>query len=401
MELPTLEEAEVKGKTVLVRVDINSPVDPRTGEILDDTRIKECAQTLKELAERGAKVVVLAHQGRPGEKDFTTLQPHARVLSKVLGFEVKYVDELLGPSARRAIRELREGEVLLLENVRFWAEESLSKPPGELARTHLVRRLAELVDLYVNDAFAAAHRSQASLVGFSEVLPAFAGRVMERELKGLSKALNPERPCVYVLGGAKVDDSLRIAENVLNKGVADEVLTGGLVGQAFLIGAGVNLGEPSAQALASFEREFKRARELLSTHGDKIKIPVDVAVKADGRKELPTEELPSEHPILDVGERTITSYRASLQRARTAVANGPLGKFEDPEFARGTLEVLRAMASSQAFTIIGGGHTVAAARAAGVLEQINHVSTGGGACISFLSGEKLPAVEALLKCKSA
>jgi phosphoglycerate kinase len=402
LEFPTLDDVDVRGKTVLVRVDINSPIDPKTGEILDDTRIRECASTLKELSQGGAKVVVLAHQGRPGSEDFTTLEKHAKKLRGALGIEVRYIGDVFGPSAHQAIKSLKPGEVLLLENVRFCAEEGLSRSPQELAKTHLVQRLAGLVDIYVNDAFAAAHRSQPSLVGFGAVLPTFAGRVMERELKGLSKALSPKRPCVYVLGGVKVDDSLKIIENVLGKGIADEVLTGGLVGQAFLAATGHDIGKPNLQALVErgFEHEIQRAKKLLDVYGGRMKAPVDVVVDDGGRpRELEVKQLPTELAICDIGSKTIGEYSKAIEGAKTVVANGPLGIFENPAFARGTFEVLKAMASSKAFTIIGGGHTAAAAQAARVADKIRHVSTGGGACISFLSGEKLPVVEMLVCVK--
>jgi phosphoglycerate kinase len=402
LEFPTLDDADVSGKTVLVRVDINSPIDPRTGEILDDTRIRECAPTLKELSQRGAKVVVLAHQGRPGSEDFKPLEKHAKKLSGVLGLEVKYVTDVLGTSAQKAMKSLRPGEVLLLENVRFCEEEALTGPAEELAETKLVRTLAGLADIYVNDAFAAAHRSQPSLVGFAALLPTFAGRLMEREIKGLGRALSPERPCVYVLGGAKVDDSLKIIENVLSRKIADEVLTGGLVGQTLLVATGRDVGEPNLNLLLEkgFKGEIERAKKLLVIYGERIKMPADVVVDDNGEpKELALEQLPTELLICDVGSRTIAEYLRRIAGAKTVVANGPLGMFEKPTFARGTFEILNAMARSKAFTIIGGGHMVAAAQTAGVAEEIGHVSTGGGACISFLSGEKLPVVEMLMRAK--
>ena len=400
MEFPTLDQADVKEKTVLVRVDINSPIDPKTGEILDDTRIRECAPTIKELVEKGAKVVVLAHQGRPGDEDFTKLEEHSKKLSAAIGLDVKYIQDIFGPTAKSTIQKMQPGEILLLENVRFCAEETLKGPSEKMAKTHLVRRLAGLADIYVNDAFGAAHRSQPSLVGFGAVLPAFAGRLMERELKGLGRALTPERSSIYVLGGAKVDDSFTIIENVFAKNIADLVLTGGLVGQALLAASGKDLGKPNSQLLLDkgFEKEIGRAKKLLAKYGSKIKIPVDLVVESNGKpKELLIEQLPSELPIGDIGSKTVEEYSKIIADARTVVANGPLGIFEKSGFERGTFKVLEAMANSQAFTILGGGHIVAAAQVAGVIDRIKHVSTGGGACISFLSGESMPVVEMLTK----
>lgn len=402
MEFPTLDGVDVKGKTVLVRVDINSPLDPNTGEILDDTRIRECAPTLKELAHKGAKVVVMAHQGRPGDKDFTTLEKHAKKLTEAVGMGVIYLADVFGPLVKSKIKLMHPGEILLLDNVRLCAEENLNRPMEEQAKTHFVRALAPLVQLYVNDAFGAAHRSQPSLVGFSALLPTYAGRLMERELKALSRALSPERPCVYVLGGVKVDDSLDIIENVLGKGIADSVLTGGLVGQTFLAASGRNLGGSNLELLKQkgLEKEIKRAKRLLDAHGDEIKVPLDVVVEAQGKpKELSLKELPTELKICDIGSRTLNEYSKLIEGAKTVVSNGPLGVFERAGFERGTFEVLKAMASSQAFTILGGGHMVAAAQAAGIAGQIKHISTGGGACIGFLSGKPLPVVEVLTNAK--
>ncbi len=400
LEFPTLDKVEVQGKTVLVRVDINSPIDLQTGKILDDTRIRHCSPTIKELADKGAKVVVLAHQGRPGDEDFTTLKKHAKKLSSSIGLKVKYVQDIFGPTAQRAIKKMKPGQVLLLENVRFCAEETLKGPAEKMAKTHLVQRLAELADVYVNDAFGAAHRSQTSLIGFGAVLPTFAGKLMEKELKGLGRALAPERPCIYILGGAKVNDSLTIIENVFNKNIADLVLTGGLVGHALLAAGGKDIGKPNMQFLINkgFEKEIERAKRLLSQHGGKIKTPVDLIVDSEGKpKKLQIEQLPTEFPISDIGSKTVKKYSKIISDAKTVVANGPLGIFEKRGFKRGTFKVLEAMANSQAFTILGGGHIVAAAQAAKVVDRIKHVSTGGGACISFLSGETMPVVELLTK----
>jgi phosphoglycerate kinase len=404
LEFPTLDGANVKGKVVLVRVDINSPLDLNTGEILDDTRIHECAPTLKELAHKGAKVVVMAHQGRPGDRDFTTLEKHAKKLSEAVGLEVTYLPDVFGPHVKSSIMLMRPGEIMLLDNIRLCAEENLNLPPEEQAKTLFVRMFAPLAHLYVNDAFGAVHRSSPSLVGFSALLPSYAGRLMERELSSLSRALSPERPCVYVLGGVKIDDSIDIIDNVLGKGIADLVLTGGLVGNIFLVASERDLGKANLELLKKkgLHEEIDRAKRLLHDHGDKIKIPLDLVVDAQGQpKELSLEELPTELVICDIGPKTVEEYTKLIVGAKTVVANGPLGITERAGFERGTFEVLKAMAGSQAYTIIGGGHMVAVANAAGVTEQIKHISTGGGACISFLSGEPLPAVEALVRTKRA
>ena len=402
MNFPTLDDADVNGKTVLLRVDINSPIDPSTGEIMDDKRMRECAPTIRELSRRGAKVVIIAHQGRPGDEDFTTLEKHARRLREVAGLDIKYVDDVFGSTALSAIRALKPGEVLLLENVRFCAEETLKGSPEEMAKTLLVRRLSSVADIFVNDAFGAAHRDQPSLVGFGAVLPTYAGRLMERELKGLGRALNPERPCIYVLGGGKAKDSMAMIENILGRGIADRILTGGLLSHAFLVAKGISIGDVNMKILADkgFDREVERARKLLSQHGDRIVTPVDLVINRDGTPaEIGVEELPTQYQIQDVGSRTVRQYSEMIMGAKTVVANGPLGVFEKKGYERGTRGVLEAMAKSRAFTVIGGGHMVAAAEEFGLADKMGHVSTGGGACISFLSGEKLPVVEMLTKVR--
>lgn len=398
MRFLTLDEANVKGKTVIVRVDMNSPIDPKTGEILDDTRIRLCAPTIKELALKGAKVVVLAHQGRPGDEDFTTLEKHAEKLSQALGLHVEYFCDPICSFVVHRLRLIRPGTVVLVENVRMLAEENLKLSPQDQTKTHMVKLLSSVGHLFVNDAFGAVHRSSPSLVGLAEVLPTYAGRLMEKELKALSQAVTPARPCIYVLGGAKFDDSLKIVDNVLSKGTADAVLAGGLVANAFLAASGKNLGKPSMDFMneKGYEKEAERAKSLLQKFGKKIRLPSDVVAEVGGQpKVVSVGEFPVDAPILDIGPKTVEDYSGIIARCKTIVANGPLGVFERNGFERGTFGVLGAMAQSQGYTILGGGHIVAAARKAGVSDKIKHLSTGGGATISLLSGEQLPVVEAL------
>ncbi len=402
LDFYTIDDLEMEDKTILVRVDVNSPVDPRSGNILDDTRIRLHAETISELSSKGAKTVLLAHQSRPGKDDFTTLKQHAEALSHILEKPVNYVDDIFGSNARSHISGLEKGEVLLLENVRFYSEETLKRDPELQAKTHLVRKLAPLADYYVNDAFAAAHRSQASLVGFAFKLPSAAGRVMERELKILYNAVyNAERPCVYVLGGVKVDDSITIAENVLRKGSADYILPTGLVANIFLWGGGINIKKVNKDFIKNKDycNCVTKARKLLKEFKDKILIPKDVAVSVDNkRKEFSVKKVPN-MPIYDIGSDTITEYAKIIRGAGTLFANGPAGVFEEEGFNIGTEDILNAIASSPGFSIIGGGHLAAAANQMG-LTGIDHISSGGGASISLLAGEELPVVEVLKKAKS-
>ena len=401
-EFNTIDDFDVEDKTVLVRIDINSPVDPSSGIILDDTRLKLHAQTVKELSNKGAKVVLLAHQSRPGKKDFSTLAQHAEALSDILNLRVKYIDSLFSNSAKQAIKALRPHEILLLENARFYSEETLSRTPLEQSKTHLVTQLSPLIDYFVNDAFAAAHRSQPSLVGFTVNTPSAAGRVMEKELTVIQDALdNVEHPCVFLLGGMKPDDSIDVMENVLSNGTADSVLTTGIVGNIVLWASGADIGEVNKQFIIAkgYEDMVTRSKELIERFGDKVKYPIDVACQINGnRVDIDSSEIPNES-IFDIGEKTIALYAKEIRNAKYIFANGPAGVFEDPQFAMGTEDLINAMANSDGFTLIGGGHIAAATAGLGLEEYMSHLSSGGGACISMLAGKELAAVEALKNSK--
>ncbi|MEM2994438.1 MAG: phosphoglycerate kinase [Candidatus Bathyarchaeia archaeon] len=401
----TLDAVQVKNKVVLVRVDFNSAVDPETKKVLEDVRIRAHGETtIRELAEKGAKVVVLAHQGRKGDPDFTPLKQHAEILGKVLGKPVKYVDDVFGEKAQKEIKNLKSGEILVLENVRTFANETKEGTPEEHAKTELVKNLAPLADLFVNDAFAAAHRAHVSIIGFTAVLPSVAGRIMERELKSLSKVLEkPEKPCIFILGGAKADDSLEISRYVLNNKIADYVLTGGVVGHVFLAAKGVNLGKPNMDFLEKKELLglVPGIKELMQTYPDKIKVPIDLAVEVNGkRKEVSVNEMPVNHQIFDIGAKTVEDYTKIIRKAKSIVVSGPMGVFENKEFLFGTKRIFEEIANSKAFSLAGGGHTISALQELGLSNKISYVSTAGGALIEFLMGKKLPGVAALEKAAS-
>jgi len=396
----TLDDFQVKNKVVIVRVDFNSEIDPTTKKVTSDVRIRAHAEsTLKELAEKGAKTVVLAHQGRRGDPDYTPLKEHAIILAKILKCPVKYVDDLFGNKAITAIKELKGGEILVLENVRGWDKETKSATPEEASKTELVQNLAPLADLFVNDAFAAAHRGHISMVGFTAVLPSAAGRIMERELKSLSKALEkPEKPSVYVMGGAKADDSLEISKYVLGKGIADYVLTGGVTGQLFLAAKGTNLGKGNMAYLDKKELTglIPGIKALEEQYGEKVMTPVDLALDLHGkRKEIKINKLPTENSIIDIGAKTVEAYAAIIASAKSIVVSGPMGVYENKEFNYGTKKVFEAIANSRAFSLAGGGNTIAAFNEYGLTKKIGYISTAGGALIEFLMGKKLPGVVAL------
>lgn len=393
----TLNDVDLNDKFVLMRVDINSPINPKTGEILDDTRIRKHAETISEL--KNSKVVILAHQSRPGKKDFTTLQNHAKRLVKILGKEVKYVNDIFGEKALCAIKNLNNGEILVLENVRFWAGENVKGNPEEMAKTEMVQKLAPLFDIFVNDAFGCAHRAQPSVVGFAFVLPTVAGRIMERELKMLNKVLeNPKKPCIFLIGGIKVEDKMKAIKHVLQRGIADKVLTSGVTANVFLFARGHDLGKVNFSLI---EKEgqvgaISQAKELLERYNDVIETPIDLAVFSNGKRlEVPLKEFPQENPIYDIGLETIVKYTGEIKKAKTIVADGPAGVIEEEEFSLGTEELLKAVAQSGALSILGGGHLGIVVENLSIANKISHISTGGGACISMLAGEELPVIEAL------
>lgn len=398
-EFNTLDDFNFQDKTVLLRVDINCPLSKDTLEIEDDNRIRQIMPTLKELMNKCAKIVILAHQGRPGDWDFISLEKHARVLSTVMGKEIRYVDDLLGETAIAEIRAIQPGEAILLKNVRELPYEQEKKSMEEHAKSDLVKVLAPLADYFVCDAFAAAHRAHCSLVGFQAVLPSAAGRLMEKELTALKNVFdNPPKPSIFILGGAKFGDSVKVVDRVLNKKIASMVLLVGLTGNAFLKARGVKLGKPNEEALSKevTPEKLEEAKKLLQEKGAQILLPYDVAIEMEGkRKEILVGELPLDHAILDIGKGTIYKFARVLSSAKTVFMSGPAGMIERKNFALGTKELMFAVTKSKAYSVIGGGHTVGAAEAFGLASSFSYVSTAGGALETYLLGKPLPAVEAL------
>jgi phosphoglycerate kinase len=392
-----MEDVKLDNKRVLVRVDFNSPMDP-SGNILDDKRIKSHLDTLRALED--CRVVLMAHQSRAGKKDYTTMEAHARSATRLLRRDVAYIDDIFGSHAREAIRSLMPGEVLLLENTRFYAEENMNRTPADHAKSHMVKRLAPLFDLFINDAFAVSHRSHCSVVGFTEVLPSIAGLLMDKEITALDKGLKgDEHPTIYSLGGTKADDSIKVIENVLRRGGADKILTSGVVATVFLMAAGINIGEANRKFVEDQEylEQIPIAAKLLAEYPDKIAMPVDVALNKNGERiDVAVSALSNDLPIADIGLETIVDYSKELKDARVTVMNGPAGIFEQEKFKLGTSELLKASAESD-YSIAGGGHSVAAIEQLGLESKFSHVSMGGGASITYLSGEPLPGIEALKK----
>jgi len=407
--MQTLDDFDLKGKTILARFDMNSPLDPKTREPIDTTRIKESLPTLKELTEKGAKTVILIHQGSDIEyHNYASTRSHAKIISQLLGKPVDYVDDVCGPAARDKIKALKNGQILMLENVRFMAEEmtlfetKLNLSPEEQAKTIVVRKLAPLADIYLCDAFAAAHRSQPTLVGMEEVLPSAMGRLLEKEIASLNQLLkNPEKPCIFILGGAKIQDAFLMMDSILRNNIADLVLATGLVAQVMLLAQSISLGKSSKDIIKqkNLEGYIEQSKDILDKYESKIKLPLDLAYSITGkRKEINISSLPiDDYPLSDIGSNTITEYEQIIKDAKTIFFNGPAGVFEKAETELGTKSVLTAMAKSDAFSALGGGDSIAAVNKYNLANNISYISTGGGALVRFLSGEELPVIKALKK----
>ena len=393
MNKKTVKDIDLKGKKVIVRCDFNVPLDDN-GNITDNRRIVGALDTIKYLLEQGSKVILMSHLGRPkGEvKPEFSLKPVAEELSKLLGKEVKLASDIVGESAKKLTSEMAEGDVVLLENVRYDARE-------EKNDLELAKELASMADIYVNDAFGTAHRAHSSTAGIAEYLPAVSGFLMEKELNFLGTALeNPERPFVAILGGAKVSDKIAVIDNLLEK--VDSLIIGGAMANTFIKAMGYRVGKSLCE-----DDKLGLAKELMEkakSKGVKLILPVDGKLGKEFSKDTETQtvniaNVPEDWSIYDVGPKTIELYRAELEKAKTVVWNGPVGLFEFDQFAVGTNAVASILASlDNATTIIGGGDSAAAVQKSGLASKMTHISTGGGASLEFLEGKKLPGVECLL-----
>lgn len=391
MNKKTIRDVELNGKRALVRVDFNVPLDDQAA-ITDDTRIRAAVPTIQYLIDQGASVVLMSHLGRPkkGPSDALRLNPVARRLEELLGRPVQKIDVTTGAEAEAAAKALKPGDVLVLENTRF-------DPREEKNDSEMARELARLGDIYVNDAFGAAHRAHASTEGVARLLPAVAGLLMEKELTILGGALdNPQRPFITVIGGAKISDKIGVIENLLSK--VDELLIGGGMANTFLVAQGYAVGDSLVE-----QDSVDTARGLIekaSQRGAKLRLPTD-AVIADAfdananHKIVAVDAVPDGWRILDIGPETVKAYAGVIRDAKTVIWNGPMGVFEMAPFAEGTRAVAQALADSDAQTIIGGGDSVAAVEQMGLADRMTHISTGGGASLELLEGRELPGVAAL------
>lgn len=392
MNKKTVRDMEVNGKRVLVRVDFNVPLDPQTGVIADDTRIRVALPTIKYLRDKKAKVILCSHLGRPkGREEGMSLSPVAQRLSQLLGQPVKMSHDCIGPQVEQAAASLAEGETLMLENLRFHPEEEKNDPA-------FAQALARLADLFVNDAFGTAHRTHASTVGITQYLPSVAGFLIEKELEIMEKALNdPARPFAALIGGAKVSDKMGLLENMLDK--VNTLMIAGGMGATFLKSFKYNMGESLVE-----EEKVGLAQQLVDKAAEKgvhLLLPSDVVVanRFDPHaksKTVSIANVPSGWYVMDIGPKTIKLFEAKLRKCKTIIWNGPVGVFEFPKFRKGTSAIAGVLAHLDATTIIGGGSTAEAVAEMGLVHKVTHVSTGGGASLRLLEGKPLPGIAALL-----
>ena len=388
MNKKTVRDIDLKGQRVLMRVDFNVPM--QEGKVTDDKRIRASLPTIKYVLDQGASLILMSHLGRPkgGPDPAFSLRPAAEVLSSQLGIPVKMAADTVGAEVEAMAKELKPGEVLMLENTRFHAGE-------EKNDLELAKQMAALADVYVNDAFGSAHRAHSSTEGVARFLPAVSGFLMEQELEYLGRAVsNPEHPYVAILGGAKISDKISVVETLLSK--ADKLIIGGGMANTFLAAKGHNM-QDSLVETASIET----AKSIMDRSGDKLLLPADALIADKFEAEATTQvvdvdKIPPGWRMMDIGPKSIEAFKAALRDAELIVWNGPMGVFEMPKFAEGTFAIARMLADSGATTVIGGGDSASAVKKAGVAKQMTHVSTGGGASLEFLEGKELPGVAALM-----
>lgn len=408
----SIDDGEFLGRRVLLRVDINSPIDKNSGAIANDNRIVKSLPTIRDLSSKGARLVIIAHQGDTSDYDsLIGLEQHASRLAELLNTEVTFVEDVAGPAAIEKIQQLGNGEILLLDNLRYLTEEvstfedHVKLNATEMASCYLVRRLAPEFDCYVNDAFAAAHRNSPSMVAFQELLPSYAGRLLMQELGALGAITDdPARPCIYLLGGARASDAFGMIEKVLKDGSADKLLLSGLIGHIFIMADGIDIGQSSAAVIRDkgFERYLASAQDYLASYRSRIFYPQDVAVESEGQRlNVLLDGITDEMEIGDIGDETIASYSAQINAANTLFVNGPVGIYERASFSKGTSVLWNAVADADGFSVVGGGDSVTSFTQFTDISKLDYVSTAGGALIRYLSGVELPLLEAMTKARMA
>lgn len=398
----SLDAIDLEGRTILYRVDVNSPLNPLDKTLLDDSRLRTIKPTLDLLSD--SKVIIIAHQSRPGKSDFSDMSQHSERLSQIIQREIKFIPDICGDDTLEKIKEMKNGDIIFLDNVRSHNEEYGNEYHTwqDTESSEIVTKLSSVADLYVSDAFAAAHRKSPTLTGFANILPCVPGLLMMDEVSNLQIAIdNPPRPYLAILGGAKCDDSLRVALNLIEKEIVDKIAPVGLVGNLMLWANGNDIGKPNKEFLKNtlakdFDESWNMAIKLIKNHSELLILPVDFAVEINGeRAPLSLDQLPTNYPIYDVGISSLMNLRPVMLNSKCILWNGPASFFERPGFAFGTIEILNMCIETNAITIIGGGHTSALVSSRGVSSQVTHNSTGGGSTMCLLSGQNMPVIESL------
>lgn len=400
----SLDAYDLEGQTVLYRVDVNSPLNPIDKTLLDDSRLRTLKPTLQLLSK--SKVVILAHQSRPGKDDFSDMSQHSARLSQIINRDIMFIKDICSDSTIDKIRDMKNGDILFLDNMRIHSEEYSKKYENwqNTEESEIVTKLSSVADLYVTDAFAAAHRKSPTLTGFTTKLPCIPGNLMMSELSNLRTAIdNPPRPYLAILGGAKADDSLRVALNLIQKNIIDKIAFVGVVGNLMIWANGYDIGNRNKDFITNsigdaFDETWVMAQKLVKQYPDLLILPTDIAVEInEERIPMQLDELPTEYPIYDVGLQSLMNLRPIILNSKCILWNGPASFFEKPGFAFGTIEILNMCIETEALTIIGGGHTSALVSSRGVVDKVTHNSTGGGSTMCLLSGENMPVIESLIK----
>jgi phosphoglycerate kinase len=395
-----LDDFNLEGKTVFLRIDINSPISPVDGSILDDSRFMSHLETISDL--RNTKLVIACHQSRPGKSDFTSLLKHSEMLEKLTGRKIRFIESLFSSEVLREIREMKQGDIIMLENTRFYSEE-IDIDPSDLEAvegTNFVRSLSTVFDYYIIDAFPTIHRAQVSLVGFRRIRPNIAGRLVEREVTMLDRFMEGDyHPKIAILAGSKIEDSINVAMNFLSKDRVDSILTGGVVANAFLWASGRPIGKRNMQHIMKNNKNYKdlieKCREIMKKFPERVMIPHDFVLSPSGKAFTMDREVPESELIADIGMESVEMFRDIIANAGAIFLNGPMGMYEIEDYSVGTREILEAVAENPGLKIAGGGHTLSALEMMGLKNRIDHASTGGGALISYLSGEPMPVLESL------
>lgn len=404
-EIPSIDDADVRGKRVLLRVDINSPIDSN-GKIVNDNRIQKSLPTIRDLTDAGARLSIIAHQGDTTDySSLIGLGEHATRLAAALGKPVEFIEDVAGPAAIEKIKSLDDGQILLLDNLRYLTEEAstfednVTLQAAEMTGCYLLRQLAPIMDLYVNDAFAAAHRNSPSMVAFQELLPSYAGRLLIEELTAIQAITDhAAQPCVFMLGGSRAGDAFGMIKQALQNQSASAFLLSGLIGQIFMLADGVAIGHASEQYIRAkgFGPFIEQAAQLLATDREKMIYPVDVAFEVNGqRRTSDLATIGNEAVISDIGDQSIAQFKAIIAKADTIFVNGPAGIYESKLFEAGTRSLWQAVADADGFSVVGGGDSVTAFSRFVDMDKLNYVSTAGGALIRHLSGSHLPLLEAM------